>query len=57
MIVTGAAATLSYTLMHSAHDVLEAVVAMVAALAPSITGAAGVSGPTFVMGAVIPWES
>ena len=43
--------------MHSAHDVLEAVVAMVAALAPSITGAAGVSGPTFVMGAVIPWES
>ena len=53
MSVTGVAATPSATLMHGAHDVLEAVVAMGSALAPRVMGAAGVSGPTFVMGAAL----
>ena len=39
--------------MHGAHDVLEAVVATGSALAPRVMGAAGVSGPTFVMGGAL----
>ena len=53
MSVTGVAATPSVTLMHGAHDVLEAVVATGSALAPRVMGAAGVSGPTFVMGGAL----